>query len=252
MSQLLIDLGNSRLKWRRWSATTGFGEGGLREHADTRLAPALAQDLAFAAGMPALVASVARPALKEQLETLSRDLGIPLRWAATPRQGLGLQSCYPDPRKWGVDRWLALAAAHADSRAACCVVDIGTAITVDICDAQGRQQGGIIAPGPVALLRALSQHTALPAAADQWPDRLALATVTEEALLRGAQHAACGAIERCCTLAAREHACAEAILTGGGARLLSPYLQTPHRIDGDLVFKGLTLLAADTPRPSAL
>lgn len=241
MTTLLIDLGNSQLKWRSWEPASRLCPGGTLQHDSDGLSSQLAS--ALPAATAAHIACVARPDLRQQLQNLLDHKRITARWAQSPRQGLGLTSRYPDPKKWGVDRYLALAAAYAGSGRACCVVDIGTAITVDVCDDQGQQCGGSIAPGPAALLGALSHRTALPAASDQWPEILGLACDTEAALLLGALHSACGGIERAVAYAQQHHGCERIVLTGGWAGRLSPHLGFAHQLDPDLVFKGLAMLA---------
>ena len=61
--------------------------------------------------------------------------------------------------KLGVDRWLSILAARAQSHEACIVVDCGSAITVDLITSQGEHLGGYIAPGLRLMREALSTKT---------------------------------------------------------------------------------------------
>ena len=79
---------------------------------------------------------------------------------------LPLEIDVPQPQRVGMDRLLAAVAANAirtdDSMAA--IVDLGTAITVDVVSSEGAYQGGAIAPGLAISARALHDATdALPA-----------------------------------------------------------------------------------------
>src|SRR3546814_17254315 len=59
----------------------------------------------------------------------------------------GLRNAYREPERLGVDRWLAMIAAWHTHRGAACIANAGTALTVDVIDAQGQHLGGIIAAG---------------------------------------------------------------------------------------------------------
>ena len=175
----------------------------------------------------ALIACVAQPDRQQQLQQQIQRHQITAHWLRSPAQGLGISNSYAEPQKWGVDRWLALAAGYARTQSACCVIDVGTAITVDMCDAQGHHLGGLIAPGLNALHRALRSSTALPQVAveqlvqaGQW-----LSQNTEDALRSGAVQSACGLIDRCAQLARTQHDCQHIILTGGHAPALQAHLQ---------------------------
>ena len=241
--RLLIDLGNTRMKWRWWDKGLLL-PGGSSDHLSGRLVDLDYQLRPRDAGT-AHIAAVARPEICSDLGNLLDETEFEQDWLITPAQGLGLVNSYSQPHKLGIDRWLALAAAYAETGRPTCVVDVGTAITVDICDEYGRHQGGLIAPGPQALAKALKIDTALPHASSELPTDLGWAKDTEDALQYGALHSACGAVERAYRLATEGHGCETFLLTGGGANLLSQYLQIPHEVDHELVFKGLALHAAE-------
>lgn len=240
---LLIDLGNSRLKWRTWDGQT-LGPVQTLAHQDGQLA--MEFDAALAAlesPHQAIISCVATPTLRNALQFALQNANIHSHWVQSPARGLGLINSYAQPERLGVDRFLALAAAYARGGTACCVIDIGTATTVDLCDAQGVHQGGLIAPGPQPLSQALSRQTALPSAARHLPEQLGWADNTELALQLGALHTACGLIERAFKLARAQLGCEFAWLTGGGAELLAPHLDIPVHRNDDLVFEGLVLYA---------
>lgn len=244
--RLLIDLGNTRLKWRWWH-DDGLRYGGECAHRQGRIGTELATALQAQPAQIAHISAVAAPELRAQVRHLLEQFTVHQDWLVSPTAGLGLRNSYAQPAKLGIDRWLALAAAYAETHSPCCVIDIGTATTVDVCDAQGQHQGGLIAPGPIALAQALQTHTALPQASQDLPQDLGFACDTEEALQYGALHSACGLVERAFELAHRQHQCPLAILTGGGAELLARYIHIPLQIDQDLVFKGLSLHARAYP-----
>lgn len=61
----------------------------------------------------------------------------------------------------GVDRFLAVLAAHQQTAAAVVVVDCGTALTVDAVDDAGCHRGGLIMPGAESLRMALRSEVGL-------------------------------------------------------------------------------------------
>lgn len=241
----LVDAGNTRIKISRIDASGNPAAPQKVEYVDM---PAWVQTLDHDARIiiSCVAANQHRAALQEHLPARSE-------WVQTPAEGLGIRCAYRDNRKWGVDRWLALAAVHANASAGkgSAVVDIGTATTFDICDSQGQHQGGWIAPGPLALLQALGNgRTSLPQAAADLPDELGLATDTEEALLHGALHCAVGSI-RAASAAASLHGIDTLVIAGGGAPLLKPYLQgLQMHIETDLVLHGLALYAKRVEKPT--
>jgi type III pantothenate kinase len=119
------------------------------------------------------------------------------------------------------------------------VVGCGTAVTIDLVDAQGRHRGGLIAPGP-ALMR---QSIVARAGRVDWQreGRLqAFGTDTEDALQSGCWQAAAGLVERALAAATGElGAAATTLLHGGDAEQLASLLGRAVRIVPQLVFEGM-------------
>ena len=88
--------------------------------------------------------NVAGPAMAAALcNWAERNWGTTVRYARPQRRFGGMVNGYRDYRRLGIDRWLAMLAAwqHSDGKAALCVIDIGTATTVDVVDPQGPPSG---------------------------------------------------------------------------------------------------------------
>ncbi len=142
---LEIDVGNTRLKWRVLAADFVCLERGGSTGELAFLAELYNR---FPAVKRARIACVARDSVVDELgEAISVLWGIPVWVAATKRTHAGLQVAYKDPSRLGVDRWLAMLAAYKKAIGAVCVVDCGSAITVDWVDSAGMHQGGYIVPG---------------------------------------------------------------------------------------------------------
>lgn len=275
---LLIDAGNTRIKWA-WVRQADAGaddygrwsQSGAVSRADW--AQLLPQWLAVAdigALQRVLVSNVAGPALREQLRDLVRLLAaaspgaaVPgIEWLASQAALGGLTNGYRQPSQLGCDRFAAAIAAHAlFPGEALLVATCGTATTIDAIDPDGRFIGGMILPGWGLMTNALSSNTAqLPqvtgadaviasidaaaAARAGAKVQLPFADNTQQAIVDGCIAAQVGAIE----LALQRHRQAfgnvRCLLAGGAGNYLSPYLAPPHERFDNLVLTGLQVLAA--------
>lgn len=234
---LLVDIGNSRLKW----AVADAGVIGSTAVLDYRQAdfPDRLQDRWRNIDTPGqlAIASVTGQAVAATTIELARHLwpGIDVIMPRPSAAAFGVKNAYSQPEKLGVDRWLALLAAHRHYAGDSCIVDCGTAITIDFVEADGRHLGGLISPGLMLMKKALAQNTAtLPFSQDQPVSGLAVAT--EAAIDGGTLLAAVGLVE---TVLRRQPKTYRLIVSGGDARRVAGQLSVPSIIDDDLVFKGL-------------
>ncbi len=187
MSVLLIDAGNTRTKWRIIKAGQSQSEGAFA---------GTPTDNALLAWPPAeevqqvLVASVSeQPALQQLLEAkYSAKASTSLRWLHHPLASAEyFRHCYAHPDRLGVDRWLAMLGARRHSQHAVLVVDAGTALTIDLMNANNEHQGGYIVPGVQMAQNALFNNTAKikPFADDQQTGHIALGQDTYSCVLAG-------------------------------------------------------------------
>jgi type III pantothenate kinase len=129
-----------------------------------------------------------------------------------------------------------------------CVIDCGTAITLDVVDAAGNHQGGLIVPGLDMMRRSLVKETAaigpLPAEAGGMQSLLSSNTI--DGANCGIMHMAGALIDRVIGEAATGYGRSlEAVITGGDAERILPLLRHPPRYDRDLVLKGVAILARE-------
>lgn len=244
MSEWLFDLGNSRLKCAPLSADGRPGESFAVAHDGVAFPPGWADALP-ARIEAAHVASVAAPGLRvallEALAARSGRIGI----ASSQRAWQGLRIAYAEPRRLGVDRFLALLAAQARGEA-CLVVGVGTALTLDLLDADGLHRGGRIAPSPTLMREALHDRARhLPARGGDYRE---FANDTDDALASGCLGAALALVERSQTLAAATCGGRVALLLhGGGSGELLPHLASAVATPG-LVLEGLARWARPASR----
>lgn len=251
-SLLLIDVGNTRVKW----AVARNGRLGTQRAADyARWSDAefARRLLAGAAGVEeVMVASVAGRRVDARLRrALRRVPGLTLRFVASGASAAGVRNGYPEPWRLGVDRWVASIGGWYLERCArpVCIVDVGTALTVDLVDARGRHLGGQIVPGPGLMVSSLLRGTsgirrrargAVPRAPRPF------ARNTRAALESGGAYAAAATADRALREARRLLGPrTRLLLTGGGATRIAPLLVSPHRLVPDLVLRGLVAIATD-------
>jgi type III pantothenate kinase len=196
MTQYLFDLGNTRLKYALLEEDGSVGKVVALAHDGERL-PADWDATLPARFEAAALTTVGSTALRTRLlDALTARCGR-ISIARTVSRFGGLRIAYPQPETLGADRFLAMLGALARGRLAhsmrpWLVVGIGTAITLDLIDADGLHRGGRIAPSP-ALMR-----EALHARAAQLPEHggevVAFADNTLDALRSGCDGAALGLI----------------------------------------------------------
>lgn len=241
-TQLLVDLGNSRCKWAL-SVGGALQPPAAFAHSDASVTADLEREWKRVPAIDAiLVASVAPLAIDVEIETFARQrFGVAPEFVRSPAAALGIRNAYAEPQRFGIDRFLGLAAIHARAARAQVLVGVGTAMTLDALDAHGTHLGGWILPSPALMRAAVLARTARVGVAD---GMLAdFATNTADALHSGSLHAASGAVEHFVAKASRKLGLSpEVVLTGGGAVELAPLLPGAERRD-DLVLEGLALWA---------
>ncbi len=249
---LLLDVGNSRLKWGRWQAGRLADEGSVPRALWARGTRARAALARLGPVARVLVASVAAPSFNADLARAVRAvLGCTPEFVATAPRAAGVVNAYAEPWRLGVDRWVAAIAGHSLFRPPrhVCIVDIGTALTVDLVDARGRHRGGVIVPGPELMVSSLLAGTSgirRRAAGRGAPARsAAFARNTRAALESGARHAAAATIDRFAAEARAELGRGvQLILTGGAAEKVASLVRSRYRMVPDLVLRGLAVIAA--------
>jgi type III pantothenate kinase len=245
---LLVDLGNARIKWAR--AQTGSWQAAAVLHQDKPL-DELFDNLWAELPVPqkVVVACVANPRILQAMDRwLLRHWSMQAHVVKAQREFLGVKNHYREPTTLGADRWVALIAAHRMSKGPLSVVDCGTAVTVDALSAQGDFLGGVILPG-LQLLRSSLVGTTQEIREINGDDTNCLGHSTADAVAGGSAFGLVGAIERIVAEQAKQLGeGAGVLLTGGDATRVLPRLrmETPVEHVPDLVLRGLALIAEET------
>lgn len=253
--RLLLDWGNSRLKWA-WTPLAGGpvmvgnaldlpaqdGPDALRTLLES-LTQALHAAQIHGTPVEMVLASSHGGDRDAHAAALAGHIAAPLRRMASPASHGRWHSAYPQPHRLGIDRALMMWAVlpHLQAGQTALIVSVGTALTLDVLQADGQHRGGLIAPSPTlarAALARLSPHLATEAAPlDAGACRLA--TDSAAAVVQASRHSALALIQ---SVAQREQA-HSLWLSGGGAPELLAALDGPWPIHHlpDLALQGLAL-----------
>lgn len=247
---LLIDAGNTRVKWAvvpaaerdpgalgRWTAS------GSVEHAQVGQLVNVWRSYHI---VRVVLSNVAGAAMRAELEqALAATLGlhpVPLEWFVSVPELAGVRNGYRDPLQLGCDRFASVIGAHALFPCRPLVVaTCGTATTVDALTADGVFVGGMILPGLGLMAQSLAKNTAqLPQVAAGLDVSEPFANNTDAAIASGCIAAQVGAIERAVAAhVQRQGGEVPCILSGGAAALIAPHLALPCRQIDNLVLIGL-------------
>jgi type III pantothenate kinase len=248
---LVIDVGNTRLKWA-WLTSTGLSDQQAVVHRDAK--PGLWTAALFESGQKptrVLVSNVAGLGMAKTLIKLAKKtFRVNVEFVTAAHDFHGLTNGYLDPSLLGADRWLALIGAWTLARAALCVVDAGTAVKVDSVDASGQHLGGLIAPGIHMMREALMSKTSdIAKAAEQSTPSLAgvLANNTIGAVSRGAVFALAGMADRAAEVIEQSTGIKPKLfITGGDAGMITGIMRSHGQIVPDLVLQGLAVIASQS------
>jgi type III pantothenate kinase len=245
---LMVDMGNSSLKW------ASFDKGKLSPfecipYQTNNLKNLLTQAwLRFNIPPHSVwVSNVAGPQKAELLtQWIINHWEYQPTFIKTSRYESGVKNGYENPEQLGVDRWLALIGAHHLEKGMLCVVDCGTAVTLDVLSANGHHQGGLIIPGITTMRDALLDDTYALAHLNkilpQSNDKQFLAHDTRTGITQGALYAVIGVVKYVVNTLEKQGNQIRLILTGGSASAIESFLQT-HRHIPDLVLQGLVVIA---------
>ncbi|NND58928.1 MAG: type III pantothenate kinase [Gammaproteobacteria bacterium] len=244
---LLIDLGNTNVKWA-WHRDRGLYDFDQRNHGCDSIG-AIVDAMADGMHRPTAIwlAGVAGEKTGELSIALAETFAMQPVAVEVATPALGITVGYREAQRLGVDRWLAMIAARAGCAGAFCVIDAGTALTVDAVNEDGLHLGGAICPGLGMMQQSVLRQTAEVAAraVDVARPSGLFADDTAAAVVAGSVFAAVGLVER----AAREleKICGDPpmlFLTGGAAGMIAPHIERDVHVLRELVLRGLAQVAA--------
>jgi len=187
--------------------------------------------------------NVAASALSSTVSAwLLQRWGVEVNVVGSTSQLCGVTNGYRIPGQLGADRWVAMiGAAHLYS-GPCCVVDCGTAVTIDLLDQTHHHLGGLILPGLSLMPRCVIDATAIDdvmlTESERW------GRDTASCLASGAIQAITSTMRQVAEdLQRKLEAPVSKVITGGDARHIVPFLGAEWVCEIDLVFIGLSRIA---------
>lgn len=249
MQTLLIDIGNSRIKW-------GLLENDMiKSEAPFSYKNSAICDVFDRAwgGLPrpdqVVVSNVAGQKMAYEIAGWSqKKWGLDSQLIYPEAQAFGVVNGYRNVSQIGVDRWVCLVAAHRIYHRPVCVVDCGTALTIDVLDDKGNHLGGMIAPGIKLMKCSLLENTSDIDEASESQGGF-LGRSTGGSVQSGVIQATTGMIEY--TLLKLEKEFGRLffpVLTGGDAELIGKRLGCEVKFDPDLLLRGLAIMAKEVNR----
>lgn len=239
MKMLLIDAGNSRVKWATVEGGMWLQQNVLENTHATGLS------VAFSELPPPdriLISNVAGENMAQLLSAACAAWQCPMEFIVAQVTQCGVRNSYEHPAQLGSDRWAALIAAWHQERASCLVVNCGTATTVDALSAEGEFLGGLILPGVDMMRSSLAAGAAQLAQTEGiWRE---FPRNTADAMFSGSIQATIGAIRLQFEALAM---CGDVrcLLSGGAADKVRQHLKLPSvRVD-NLVLRGLQIIGQD-------
>jgi len=252
---LLIDAGNSNIKWNMYRADNGLIGADTVSYAYKmdnvfQRLDAFIQEYRQTTGAikQAVISNVAGDRVKcdlEQCLVIGNNVSINL--VQTEKEFAGVQCAYARIENLGVDRWIGIisAAELYLSNSVLCIASCGTATTIDFLTPQKQHLGGIISCGANLIRQQLGRHTAnIPAVAESAETTL-FSSDTGSAVNSGARYAVAGMINTAVAQAQQQLGQnVQLLITGGGAQSVLPLLAGKIIQDTELLMKGLAIFAS--------
>ncbi len=239
---LLLDLGNSRLKWVvEQNGELSSGRALSNSYASLEI------DLdkqwnSLQRPERILISNVAGPLIQDRLDQwLEKQWGLSSVSIESAKSAFGVTNGYIDPKTLGADRWACLVATRQSFTLPACIIGCGTAITADVLDGSGIHAGGAIIPGLRMMQQALVENTNN-IHRNESGIGFNLGRTTADCISYGTLLAASGMIaEIVRTVGDNNLSPPTLILTGGDAQLLAKLLNEPYQIVPNLVLQGIAV-----------
>ncbi len=249
--KLLLDLGNTRCKY------AVLEEGRVKKHGIQNYSPfgkiygvkSLCDQYGEAEGV--VISSVLSKSTNSQIQETLANSGVRnIFFLKSEENSFGVKLAYIDPSAMGVDRVAALIAVNEMYSGNSCVIDCGTAVTIDALDAEGNHRGGVILPGVVGMRKALLNDTKIKVN-DEKVEFNVMSNTTEAAIHTGSICAVAGGVDYVINRMVSDYDSFDQIVcTGGGTEQVQEYLSEIHSAKkihfvDTLVLDGLRVVARD-------
>jgi type III pantothenate kinase len=240
---LLIDSGNSFVKWALATDESLTIEGSCPSNAVSSLHETWKN---YDVPARVIVSNVAGKRVATEIRNAVSALWqLDAEFIVSSKNCCGLTNSYSKLEQLGVDRWMAMVAAHQKAKDSVIVVDCGTAVTIDLVNKNGLFIGGVILPGLNTAFQSLRADTdVVEDISSIKRDVSPVAQSTEDGVAAGVLLGLAGGIERVVREQSSliDHTPA-VFMTGGDAEKLAPYLAIAAVLQPDLVLQGLRIFS---------
>ena len=258
---LLLDIGNTRVKW------------GILEQGALNVSEDTFPIMEIVAGLDGYLAGIERPDEVYISNVTGKETGRKIKewvkkaWGVSPNfvvsrpESSGIRNAYVKPEQLGSDRWMAMIGAFQyctgldnaskkgsfDNKNTLCVIDCGSAVTIDVLTGDGEHQGGLIIPGLGMMRDGLTKKIQI-AINERTENTISLfARDTRSAISGGKLYTLVAALDRIMAeLRTEIKASLICIITGGDAKDLLPLLSGEYIFRPNLVLEGLVIIANET------
>lgn len=243
---LVIDSGNSFFKWGFYQDNFWLAKGKIMNNDGVFSLHDVFEKLP--SPLFIIISHVTNRILKSDIEKLISLWSINPYWIRASAFQCGVFNSYHFPDQLGSDRWAALIAAWNMHQQACLVVNVGTAVSIDVLSDSGEFLGGVILPSTHSMRDCLKSKTQLSDL--QIGSFLNFPRTTDDAVHSGLMHCVLGAIERIYLSISEKLQSSNLMcfVSGGGCAEFIPFFKIPIKIIDSLVMEGLVVISNDILR----
>ena len=247
---LLLDIGNTRIKWGIFDNHNIHMNGAVNVR-EAQQDDFLSLCQSFPSGIEKAVASsVLDSKISLKLEKKFKSFfGFNIEFIEAGKNFHDVLNGYDEPLSLGVDRWVAMIAARTEFKKDVMLIDMGTAITIDLIDKYGIHQGGKILPGFKLMSEALNKNTSniqqiINLHDIEKKDVQFWGKDTRNVIISGIISAISGAIQVSLDKLNNDVEEPVVIITGGDSEIFKDYLDRAYKFRPNLVLSGLAVLAS--------
>ena len=224
LSNLFIDIGHSAVKWKTPDTSVSTQ---LIENFSPDLLPQCAT---------VWLSHVAHQDIADGIKSKFFSVVV----IRTPAEFKTLNIAYPAPNELGVDRFLAmLGAQNYHPNKNLLIIDIGSALTIDIVADTGEHQGGLIMPGLATLRYSFEKF----ATSSNLKGFSGLHNNTKESWLGGTESMIIASVKNHIDDFLERYTNAKIILTGGDVKIISSAINVDIELYENLVLDGIEYYA---------
>ena len=244
---MLVDAGNSRLKWALLKAGE-LSSVSYKPYSVSSRLTVICGVLAAEKVRSLIVVHVLGEEFEQSLQDYCHAKKIELQLIKSQASAYGVKNAYDHTSQLGADRFVALLAVHQQNKASlkvvdCVVISCGTAVTIDAINACGEHLGGLILPSLQLWKEVLIKGTHLLESSSNRHTGV-FARNTGEGIAGGSFYGLAGAIDHIGNEMTQQLTKpVERIISGGCAEALLPYLNNNYKYQANLVMQGLKIIS---------